>query len=139
MNTDDQIDGQVKKMLTISNTHRGLSTEQFMLLIELSERARGLAQVEDAGGQASGWPGWIDWRPGKWAAREGRMWTPSQRSVLSRQMRRLEGRGLIVRENYIGTGEQWRTTCFQLTELGQQIALEMELAVAEARGETDNY
>jgi DnaB-like helicase N terminal domain len=74
----------------------------------------------------------IEWYPSRGHDR----WTPTDRAVVSRALRRLEQRGLVERKNEC-TGQPGRTTNVRLTERGREIAKQLTfssrkmLAVAE--------
>ncbi len=72
----------------------------------------------------------IRWMPGKW----GLTSTPSSRAAYSRSLKRLEERGLVLRQNQV-SGNPYtqmaraskdephnRTTHVQLTQLGEELA-----------------
>ena len=76
-------------------------------------------------------PPWgVRWRPGKWGVTND----PSRRAAYSRMLKRLEARGLILRQNQVsgnplngevrtsGTEPHNRTTHVFLTDLGVQVA-----------------
>jgi hypothetical protein len=59
----------------------------------------------------------VEWHPSLW----NDTWTPTDRAVLSRALRRLEQRGLVERKNE-RTGKSTRTTHVRLTERGREVA-----------------
>ena len=65
----------------------------------------------------------LEWHPHQWWHRHEVpwIWTPTDRAVFSRALRRLEQRGLIERKN-ARTGMPGRTTHVRLTEQGRKIA-----------------
>jgi hypothetical protein len=60
----------------------------------------------------------IEWYPSKGQ----RAWTPSNRAVMSRALRRLEQRGLVERRNRISGEESGRTVNVHLTDRGREVA-----------------
>ena len=80
--------------------------------LETALEARGqrglLARVQDWG---------VDWAPTRWAD----PWTPADRAVISRALRRLEQRGLVERKNEV-TNTPRRTTNVRLTDRGREVA-----------------
>jgi hypothetical protein len=59
----------------------------------------------------------VEWYPSRWADR----WTPADRAVVSRALRRLEQRGFVERKNE-RTGQPGRTTNVRLTDRGREVA-----------------
>jgi hypothetical protein len=59
----------------------------------------------------------VEWHPGRYMDD----WTPADRAVFSRSLRRLEQRGLVERKNE-RTGESTRTTNVRLTDRGREVA-----------------
>jgi hypothetical protein len=59
----------------------------------------------------------VDWHPSQWLD----IWTPADRAVFSRALRRLEQCGLVERKN-AWTVESIRTTHVRLTERGCEVA-----------------
>jgi hypothetical protein len=59
----------------------------------------------------------VEWYPRQWLER----WTPADRAVFSRALRRLEQRGLVERKN-ARTVESTCTTHVRLTERGREVA-----------------
>jgi len=76
----------------------------------------------------------MNWRPAKWQSPVFD-WTPSIRASVSRALRRLEMRSLVIRNNQRGPGSRTkrsrmsleepspkRTDCLKLTEAGRELA-----------------
>ena len=97
---------------------RGLSKLQKTILCWLLEQYK---HIESTGEKISVWG--IDWNPsGRWYSLYHRQnhWTATKRADVSRALRRLEQRGLVIRKNSVSDG--MRTTDVLLTTTGREVS-----------------